>query len=35
MEYSDNLMNKDTTVKKASFNGKGQIVSLLKDIDMK
>jgi len=35
MEYSDNLMNKDTTVKKASFNGKGQIVSLLKDIDKK
>ena len=31
MEYSDNLMNKDTTVKKASFNGAGQIVSLLKD----
>jgi hypothetical protein len=33
MQYSDNLLNEDTTVKSASFNGKGQIVGSLKDIE--
>jgi hypothetical protein len=35
MVYSDTNLNKNTTVKTASFNGKGQIVGLLNDIDKK
>jgi hypothetical protein len=35
MVYSDTNLDKNTTVKSASFNGKGQIVGLLKDIDKK
>ena len=35
MIYSDTNLDKNTTVKSASFNGKGQIVGLLKDIDKK
>jgi len=35
MKYSDTNLDKNTTVKSASFNGKGQIVGLLKDIDKK
>jgi len=32
MKYSDTNLDKNTTVKSASFNGKGQIVGQLKDI---
>jgi hypothetical protein len=35
MVYSDTNLDKNTTVKSASFNGKGQIVGLLNDIDKK
>ena len=35
MVYSDTNLDKNTTVKSASFNGKGQIVGLLEDIDKK
>ena len=35
MQYSDTLMDKNTTVKSDSFNGKGQFVGLLKDTDKK
>ena len=35
MVYSDTNLDKNTTVKSASFNGKGQIVGLLKDINKK
>jgi len=35
MIYSDTNLDKNTTVKSASFNGKGQIVGLLKDINKK
>jgi len=35
MVYSDTNMDKNTTVKSASFNGKGQIVGLLNDINKK
>jgi len=35
MVYSDTNLDKNTTVESASFNGKGQIVGLLKDIDKK
>ena len=35
MVYSDTNLDKNTTVKSAFFNGKGQIVGLLNDIDKK
>jgi len=35
MVYSDTNLDKNTKVKSASFNGKGQIVGLLNDIDKK
>ena len=35
MVYSDTKLDKNTTVKSASFNGKGQIVGLLNDINKK
>ena len=35
LKYSDTNLDKNTTVKSASFNGKGQIVGLLKDINKK
>ena len=35
MVYSDTNLDKNTTVKTASFNGKGQIVGLFNDIDKK
>jgi len=35
MVYSDTNMDNNTTVKSASFNGKGQIVGLLNDINKK